>query len=61
MWNDKLDLSSNDKWLATKDAGDVGDDYDDDHDFFDRVAQHFAYNLIDEDDTGINLQLWILL
>ncbi len=61
MWNDKLDLSSNDKWLATKDVGDVGDDYDDDDDFFDRVAQHFAYNLIDEDDKDINLQLWILI
>ena len=36
-------------------------DYDDDDDLFDRVAQHFPYNLIDEDDEGINLQLWIFL
>ena len=61
MWNDKPDLSSDDEWLATKAVGDVGDDHDDDEDLFDRVAQHSLYNLIDEDDEGINLQLWILL
>ena len=53
------DLSSDDEWLATEDVGDVGDDHDDDDDddLFDRVAQHSPYNLIDEDDEGINLQL----
>ena len=51
------DLSSDDECLATED---VGDDHDD-GDLFDRVAQHSPYNLIDEDDEGIKLQLWILL
>ncbi len=50
-------MSSDDEWLATEDVGDVGDNHDDDDDLFDRVAQHSPYNLIDEDDEGINLQL----